>query len=65
MEIANHLAAVKSGKLRVLTQLAALAALVAVAPGALRALEPVVLVLVEILLEIGQAAVVFVRANGV
>jgi len=65
MEIANHVAAVKSGKLRVLTQLAALAALVAVAPGALRALEPVVLVLVEILLEIGHAAVVFLRANGV
>jgi len=65
MEILNHEPAVKSGKLRLLTPLLAATAVLAVAPAAFRALEPVVLLLLEILLAMGQAAVAFLRANGV
>ena len=53
------------GKLRLMTQLLALAAVMAAAPGALRALAPVILTLLEILLGIAQACLTFLRAGGV
>ena len=55
----------KSAKLRLMAQFVALAAVLAAVPGALRALAPVIVTLLEILLGIGQACVAFLRANGI
>jgi hypothetical protein len=54
----------KSLRLRSMTQFLALAAVLAFVPGALRALAPVTLTLLEILLGIAQASLAFLRANG-
>ena len=51
-------------KLRWIAKAAAGTGLLVVAPFAVRALAPVVLTLVEILLGIGQACVMFLRAAG-
>ena len=48
-----------------MAQFVALAAVLAAVPGALRALAPVIVTLLEILLGIGQACVAFLGANGI
>jgi hypothetical protein len=55
----------KFGNLRLMTRLLALATVLTAAPGALRALAPVSLTLLEIVLGLAQACVAFLRANGI
>ena len=58
-------ARLESENARAMLKIGAVVGLAAIVPAALRALAPVMLTVLEILLGIGQACVTFLRACGV